>query len=103
MPDVHPGGDNGHFLIIGPVIGIFIDDNFIKDGIVNTADMRPLARMGYMDYGVITPETAFELRRPVVKEDGSVERSQRFDWQDFQLHLNYLHQLLWLLPLLLCF
>ena len=73
MPDVHPGGDKGHFLIIGQVIGIFIDDNFIKDGIVNTADMRPLARMGYMDYGVITPETAFELRRPVVKEDGSVE------------------------------
>ena len=73
MPDVHPGSDRGHFLIIGQVIGIFIDDNFIKDGIVNTADMRPLARMGYMDYGVITPETAFELRRPVVKEDGSVE------------------------------
>ena len=73
MPDVHPGGDKGHFLIIGKVIGIFIDDNFIKDGIVNTADMRPLARMGYMDYGVITPETAFELRRPVVKEDGSIE------------------------------
>ena len=75
MPDVHPGGDKGHFLIIGQVIGIFIDDNFIKDGIVNTADMRPLARMGYMDYGVITPETAFELRRPVVKEDGSVENA----------------------------
>ena len=75
MPDVHPGGDKGHFLIIGQVIGIFIDDNFIKDGIVNTAAMRPLARMGYMDYGVITPETAFELRRPVVKDDGSVENS----------------------------
>ena len=73
MPDVHPGSDRGHFLIIGQVIGIFIDDNFIKDGIVNTAAMRPLARMGYMDYGVITPETAFELRRPIVKEDGSVE------------------------------
>ena len=75
MPDVHPGGDKGHFLIIGQVIGIFIDDNFIKDGIVNTADMRPLARMGYMDYGVITPETAFELRRPIVKKDGSVENA----------------------------
>ena len=73
MPDVHPGGDKGHFLIIGQVIGIFIDDNFIKDGIVNTAAMRPLARMGYMDYGVITPDTAFELQRPVVKDDGSVE------------------------------
>ena len=75
MPDVAPRGTKGHFLIIGQVIGIFIDDNFIKDGIVNTAAMRPLARMGYMDYGVITPDTAFELRRPVVKDDGSVENA----------------------------
>ena len=34
--------------------------------------MRPLARMGYMDYGVITPETTFTLNRPMVQEDGSV-------------------------------
>ena len=73
MPDVEPGGDKGHFLIIGQVIGIFIDDNFITDGIVNTAKMRPLARMGYMDYGVITPDTAFVLQRPKVKDDGTVE------------------------------
>ena len=49
MPDVEAGGDKGHFLIIGQVIGIFIDDKFIEEGIVNTAAMRPLARMGYMD------------------------------------------------------
>jgi hypothetical protein len=28
--------------------------------------------MGYMDYGVITPETTFVLQRPEVQEDGSV-------------------------------
>ena len=73
MPDVVPGGDAGHFVIIGQVIGIYIDDKYIHEGIVSTAEMRPLARMGYMDYGVITPETTFVLERPMVQEDGSVE------------------------------
>jgi hypothetical protein len=60
-------------VIIGQVIGIYIDDKYIHEGIVSTAEMRPLARMGYMDYGIITPETTFVLERPVVQEDGSVE------------------------------
>ena len=76
MPDVIPGDDNGHFMIIGQVIGIYIDDKFINDGIVNTAEMRPLARMGYMDYGVITPETTFVLQRPSVQDDGTVEKAK---------------------------
>ena len=71
LPDVN--GDKGHFIIIGQVIGIYIDDAVIKDGIVDTASMRPLARMGYMDYAVVTPETAFTLDRPRVQEDGSVK------------------------------
>ena len=73
MPDVTTGSDRGHFMIIGQVIGVYIDDKFISDGIVKTAEMRPLARMGYMDYGVITPDTSFVLRRPDVKPDGTVE------------------------------
>lgn len=70
LPDV--SGDHGHFIVIGQVIGIFIDDSVIKDGIVDTASMQPLARMGYMDYAVVTPETTFSLQRPQVKEDGTV-------------------------------
>ena len=35
--------------------------------------MRPLGRMGYMDYAVVTPETTFTLNRPQVQEDGSVK------------------------------
>ena len=71
LPDV--SGDDGHFIIIGQVIGIYIDDAVIKDGIVDTAAFRPLARMGYMEYAVVTPETAFSLGRPRVQEDGSVK------------------------------
>ena len=66
-------GDDGHFIVIGQVIGIYIDDAVIKNGIVDTASFRPLARMGYMDYAVVTPETAFSLGRPQVQEDGSVK------------------------------
>jgi hypothetical protein len=46
------------------VIGIYIDDAFIKDGLVNTGAMKPIARLGYMDYSVVTPETIFSLDRP---------------------------------------
>ncbi len=70
LPDV--SGDRGHFIVIGQVVGIFIDDNVIKDGIVDTASMRPLARMGYMDYAVVTRETTFTLQRPQVEDDGTV-------------------------------
>ncbi len=59
-------------LIIGVVVGIHIDDRFIRDGIVDTAAMRPIARLGYMDYAVVTPETVFSLNRPEVDESGKV-------------------------------
>jgi hypothetical protein len=26
--------------------------------------MRPIARLGYMDYAVVTPETVFSIERP---------------------------------------
>ena len=70
LPDV--SDNKGHFIIIGEVVSIYIDDTYIKNGIVDTSAMRPLARMGYMDYAVITPETTFTLNRPQIQEDGSV-------------------------------
>jgi flavin reductase (DIM6/NTAB) family NADH-FMN oxidoreductase RutF len=53
-----------YHLVIGQVVGIHIDDRFIVDGIVDTAAMRPIARAGYHDYFVGTPETKFSIRRP---------------------------------------
>ncbi len=49
-------------LVIGRVIGIHIDDRVIEDGRVNTAAMRPIARLGYSEYAVVTE--AFRMRRP---------------------------------------
>jgi flavin reductase (DIM6/NTAB) family NADH-FMN oxidoreductase RutF len=51
-------------LVIGEVVGIHIDDRFIVDGIVDTAAMRPIARAGYREYFVATPETKFAMTRP---------------------------------------
>ena len=53
------------YVVFGQVIGIHIDDCFIKDGLVDTAAMQPIARAGYNDYFVSTPETKFSIRRPV--------------------------------------
>jgi len=58
------GGEPSYYLVIGQVVGIYIDDRFIVDGLVDTAAMRPIARSGYRDYFVATPETKFSLTRP---------------------------------------
>ena len=40
-------------VVIGQVIGMHIDERFIKDGRLDTAAMRPIARCGYADYAVV--------------------------------------------------
>ena len=39
--------------------GIYINDDFIKDGLFNASAARPLVRLGYMDYGVVALKTLF--------------------------------------------
>jgi len=58
------GGEPSYYLVIGQVVGVHIDDRYIVDGLVDTAAMRPIARTGYRDYFVATPETKFSLTRP---------------------------------------
>jgi flavin reductase (DIM6/NTAB) family NADH-FMN oxidoreductase RutF len=55
-------GAGGYIMVIGEVVGIHIEERFISDGLVDTAAMRPLARLGYMDYSVV--EEAFTMQRP---------------------------------------
>ena len=49
-------------MVIGRVIGIYIDDRFINDGRVDTAAMKPIARLGYSEYATVTE--AWRMRRP---------------------------------------
>ena len=48
-------------MIIGEVIGIFINDKFIKNNRVDSVSMRYIARMGYSEYTTVT--TKFNLKR----------------------------------------
>jgi flavin reductase (DIM6/NTAB) family NADH-FMN oxidoreductase RutF len=63
---------NAH-VVIGLVVGIHIDDRFVKDGLIDVGALKPIARLGYMDYAVVTPETIFTLNRPDVAPDGTVK------------------------------
>lgn len=70
----------GYHMVIGLVVGIYIDDAFVNDGIVNTGAMRPIARMGYMEYAVVTPETVFSMNRPEVDPSGNVVSTAGKTW-----------------------
>jgi len=63
-------GSAGYTMVIAEVVGVYINDEFIKDGILDTAAMQPIARLGYMDYDVINESNMFSLNRPVTAEDG---------------------------------
>lgn len=56
-----PGGRGSH-LVLGEVIGIYIDDALIRDGRVDTLALRQVSRLGYLDYSVV--DALFEMPRP---------------------------------------
>jgi len=51
------------WMVLGQVVGIFIDDAFVKDGRFDTAGANPIARCGYADYAEVT--SLFSITRPV--------------------------------------
>lgn len=57
-------GQNSYFLVLGEVVGIYVDDAFIKGGRIDSAAMNHLARLGYMEYAAV--ENVFSLERPEV-------------------------------------
>jgi len=56
------GSDSGRRLVIGRVVGIHIDERFVREGRVDTAAMRPIARGGYDEYSVV--DRVFTMPRP---------------------------------------
>jgi len=50
-------------VVFGEVVGVYVDDRFVTaEGRVDTAAMRPVARMGYDEFAVV--ESAFRMARP---------------------------------------
>jgi flavin reductase (DIM6/NTAB) family NADH-FMN oxidoreductase RutF len=56
------GSPRDNYVTFGEVVGIHIDEKFIKNGILDAAAMKPIARLGYRDYSVVTE--LFQMTRP---------------------------------------
>jgi len=56
------GSDSGRRLVLGRVVGIHVDERFVRHGRVDSAAMRPIARGGYDEYSVV--ERVFSMPRP---------------------------------------
>ena len=58
----HKGETLDNYLVIGEVVAFHIDEAYIKNGRVDTAGAKPIARCGYQDYSVL--ENLIALARP---------------------------------------
>ena len=56
------GSPSRNHLVIGQVVGVHIDEQFLKDGRFDTIAARPIMRRGYHDYAVGTE--GFTMVRP---------------------------------------
>ena len=81
LPAHREGAASTYTLVIGRVVGIHIRDDVITpDGLFPTAALQPLARMGYMDFAVVTPDNTFTLNRPLATDDGLGASVQPGPW-----------------------
>lgn len=60
------GAPTSRYMVLGEVVGVHIDEAYLKDGLFDTAAAQALARCGYMDYAAVTE--VFTLRRPDAAE-----------------------------------
>ena len=63
---IHLKGSDGlpapYFLVMGEVVGVYINERFIVDGMIDSTAMNHLARLGYMEYAAVSD--VFSLNRP---------------------------------------
>lgn len=50
------------WMVLGQVVGVYIDDAYIRDGRFDTAAAHPIARCGYNDYAEV--DHVFSITRP---------------------------------------
>ncbi|CAO3419832.1 flavin reductase family protein [Azospirillum doebereinerae] len=61
----HDGTKTDYKLVIGQVVGVHIDQAFLRDGKFDVAAAHPVMRAGYRgEYVQITPQNLFEMIRP---------------------------------------
>lgn len=59
-------GDRESFIVIGEVVGVHIDDSILVDGFVSIEKLRPVAKLGYLDYATI--ERGFTMAKPSIPD-----------------------------------
>ena len=79
LPHSNRKDNSGNYIVIGHVVGIYIDDNFITDGLFNIRMAEPLGRLGYMDYGVINAGNIFSKNRPELDKEGKLKTNLHWD------------------------
>lgn len=63
LADIEGRATDRH-VVFGQVIGVHIDERFIRDGRLDTAALEPIMRAGYDDYYRLSPEGGFAMKRP---------------------------------------
>lgn len=61
-PKALDGASSGAVVIAGEVVGVYIDDAYLKDGMFDIVAAGNVARLGYMDYASV--DEIFAMRRP---------------------------------------
>jgi flavin reductase (DIM6/NTAB) family NADH-FMN oxidoreductase RutF len=56
------GRETGGVVVYGQVVGMHLDERYVKDGRFDLAAVRPIARCGYDEYAVV--ERVFSMTRP---------------------------------------
>jgi flavin reductase (DIM6/NTAB) family NADH-FMN oxidoreductase RutF len=51
-------------VVFGQVVGVYIDERFIRDGLLDTGALHPIMRAGYHDYFSLSPNGRFTMKRP---------------------------------------
>ena len=79
-----PGADRssgkGTCKFFGEVVGVYIDDSFIKNGLFDASKARPLVRLGYMNYGIVGEENTFTKNRPELDDKRKFKEVKRVGW-----------------------
>jgi flavin reductase (DIM6/NTAB) family NADH-FMN oxidoreductase RutF len=56
------GQEVPRWMVLGQVVGVFIDEAYVRDGRFDTAAANPIARCGYADYAEVSE--LFSIMRP---------------------------------------
>lgn len=50
------------YVVFGQVVGVHVDERYVRGGVLDTAALMPISRLGYREYAVV--DETFEMTRP---------------------------------------